>query len=161
MVACRSWQVGRAPAPPRAAAVAQWPAPVLRSAPVSPTELAIYAAEVKLIMTGLAFLAAIFFAAALLFAFFFGTVNPRLRRAVRRSKRLRDENATLHSAIRSLKSELASGSGKVAALEKMVGSFEREIQRLDGIRKRTDTSLLETKALLARLQDGKAKVDGS
>jgi Flp pilus assembly protein TadB len=128
---------------------------------VSPTELAIYAAEVKLIMTGLSFLAAVFFAAALLFAFFFGTVNPRLRRAVRRSRRLRDENATLHSALKSLKGELASGSGKIAALEKMVASFEREIQRLDGIRKRTDTSLLETKALLARLQDGKARMDGS
>jgi septal ring factor EnvC (AmiA/AmiB activator) len=130
------------------------------AAPVSPIELAIYAAEVKLIMTGLAFLAAVFFAAALLFAFFFGTVNPRLRRAVRRSKRLHDENATLHSAVKSLKGELASGSGKIAALEKMVASFEREIQRLDGIRKRTDTSLLETKALLARLQDGKARMDG-
>jgi Flp pilus assembly protein TadB len=128
---------------------------------VSPIELAIYAAEVKLIMTGLAFLAAVFFAAALLFAFFFGSVNPRLRREVRRSRRLRDENATLHSAVKSLKGELASGSGKIAALEKMVASFEREIQRLDGIRKRTDTSLLETKALLARLQDGTARMDGS
>ena len=128
---------------------------------MSAIELAIYAAEVKLIMTGLAFLAAVFFAAALLFAFFFGTVNPRLRREVRRSRRLGDENATLHSAVKSLKGELANASGKAAALEKMVASFEREIQRLDGIRKRTDTSLLETKALLARLQDGKARMDGS
>jgi Flp pilus assembly protein TadB len=127
---------------------------------VTPLELAIYAAEVKLIMTGLAFLAAVFFAAALLFAFFFGTVNPRLRRTVRRGKRLRDENAALRTAIRSLKGELASGSGRIAALEKMVATFEREVHRLDGVRKRSDSSLLETKALLARLQDGGARVDG-
>ena len=128
---------------------------------MSPIELAIYAAEVKLIMTGLAFLAAVFFAAALLFAFFFGTVNPRLRRAMRRSKRVRDENTALRNAVKSLKGEVASGSGRISALEKMVASFEREVQRLNGIRKRTDSSLLETKALLARLQDGKAPVDGS
>jgi hypothetical protein len=123
---------------------------------VTPLELAIYAAEVKLIMTGLAFLAAVFFAAALLFAFFFGTVNPRLRRATRRGKRLRDENATLRQAIKSLRAEVASGGGKISALEKMVASFEREVHRLDSIRKRTDSSLVETKALLARLQEGKA-----
>jgi Flp pilus assembly protein TadB len=126
---------------------------------VTPLELAIYAAEVKLIMTGLAFLAAVFFAAALLFAFFYGSVNPRLRRALRRSKRLRDENASLHGAVKSLKGEVASGSGRIAALEKMVASFEREVHRLNGIRKRTDSSLLETKALLERLQDGTAPLD--
>ena len=43
----------------------------------------------------------------------------------------------------------------------MIASFEREIQRLDGIRKRTDTSLLETEAMLPRVQDGKARMDGS
>lgn len=128
---------------------------------MSPLELAIYAAEVKLIMTGLAFLAAVFFAAALLFAFFFGSVNPRLRRAMRRSKRLRDENTALRNAVMALKGEVAVGSGKVTALEKMVAKFEREVHRLDGIRRRTDTSLLETKALLARLQDGKAPIDDS
>ena len=126
---------------------------------MTPVELVVYAAEVKLIMTGLAFLAAVFFAAALLFAFFYGSVNPRLRRALRRSKRLRDENASLHNAVKSLKGEVASGSGRIAALEKMVASFEREVHRLNGIRKRTDTSLLETKALLARLQDGTAHLD--
>lgn len=126
---------------------------------MTPLELAIYAAEVKLIMTGLAFLAAVFFAAALLFAFFYGSVNPRLRRALRRSKRLRDENASLHNAVKSLKGEVAFGSGRIAALEKMVATFEREVHRLNGIRKRTDTSLIETKALLARLQDGTAHLD--
>lgn len=126
---------------------------------MTPTELAIYAAEVKLIMTGLAFLAALFFAAALLFAFFFGTVNPRLRRAVDSNRRLRKENAALRDTAKSLKSDLASGSGRVAALEKMVATFEREIHRLDGIRKRTDTSLLETRALLARLQDNAVRAD--
>ncbi len=128
---------------------------------VSPIELAIYAAEVKLIMTGLAFLAAIFFAAALLFAFFFGTVNPRLRRAMRRSKRLSEDNAAMRQAVKSLKGEVASGTGRISALEKMVASFEREVHRLNGIRKRTDSSLVETKALLARLQEGKAPVDGA
>jgi hypothetical protein len=127
---------------------------------VFPIELAIYAAEVKLIMTGLAFLAAVFFAAALLFAFFFASVNPRLRREVSRSQRLRDENATPYGAVKSLKGELASGNGRVAALENVVASFEREVQRLDGIRKRTDSSLLETEALLARPQDGKARMNG-
>jgi len=126
---------------------------------MTPTELAIYAAEVRLIMTRLAFLAAIFFAAALLFAFFFGTVNPRLRRAMQRTKRLREENAALRAKTKALKAEAASESGRVAALEKMNATFEREIHRLDGIRKRTDTSLLETKALLARLQDGAVPAD--
>lgn len=126
---------------------------------MTPTELAIYAAEVKLIMTGLAFLAALFFAAALLFAFFFGTVNPRLRRAIDGNRRLRKENAALRDAAKSLKGDLATGSGRVAALEKMVATFEREIHRLDGIRKRTDTSLLETRALLARLQDNAVRAD--
>ena len=128
---------------------------------MTPTELAIYAAEVKLIMTGLAFLAALFFAAALLFAFFFGTVNPRLRRAMEHSRRLRKENAALRAATKSLKSDLATGSGRIVALEKMVATFEREIHRLDGIRKRTDTSLLETKALLARLQPSAIRADDS
>jgi Flp pilus assembly protein TadB len=126
---------------------------------VTPTQLAIYAAEVKLIMTGLAFLAALFFAAALLFAFFFGTVNPRLRRAMDRNRRLTKENAALRAAARAMKGEVAAGGGRIAALEKMVATFEREIHRLDGIRKRTDSSLLETKALLARLQDNAVAAD--
>jgi hypothetical protein len=130
----------------------QWPASNFECRGVSPIELAIYAAEVKLIMTGLASLAAVFFAAALLLAFFFGSVNPRLRREVRRSQRPRDQNATLYGAVKSLKGELASGSGRVAVPEKGVASFEREVQCLDGIRKRTDSSLLETEALLARPQ---------
>ena len=54
---------------------------------------------------------------------------------------------------------LASATERVAALEKMVATFEREIHRLDGIRKRTDTSLLETRALLARLQDNAVRAD--
>ena len=120
---------------------------------MTPIQLAIYAAEVKLIMTGLAFLAALFFAAALLFAFFFGTVNPRLKRALDRNQRLTKENVALRAATKALKAEASAGSGRIAALEKMVATFEREIHRLDGIRKRTDTSLLETRALLARLQD--------
>ena len=120
---------------------------------MTPTQLAIYAAEVKLIMTGLAFLAALFFAAALLFAFFFGTVNPRLRRAMDRNRRLSKENASLRAAAKALKGDVAAGGGRIAALEKMVATFEREIHRLDGLRKRTDTSLLETRTLLARLQD--------
>ncbi len=126
---------------------------------MTPTQLAIYAAEVKLIMTGLAFLAALFFAAALLFAFFFGTVNPRLRRAVDRNRRLTKENAALRASAKSMKGEVAAGGGRIAALEKMVATFEREIHRLDGIRKRTDSSLLETKTLLARLQDSAIAAD--
>ena len=126
---------------------------------MTPIELAIYAAEVKLIMTGLAFLAALFFAAALLFAFFFGTVNPRLKRAMDRNRRLTKENVALRAATKALKAEAAAGRGRLAALEKMVATFEREIHRLDGIRKRTDTSLLETRALLARLQDSPVGVD--
>ena len=134
-------------------AVAQWPGLLLDATHVTPTQLAIYAAEVKLIMTGLAFLAALFFAAALLFAFFFGTVNPRLRRSLDRNRRLSKENAALRAATKAMKIDVAAGSGRIAALEKMVATFEREVHRLDGIRKRTDTSLLETRALLARLQD--------
>ncbi|MEO8080064.1 MAG: hypothetical protein ABI641_06005 [Caldimonas sp.] len=126
---------------------------------MTPIELAIYASEVKLIMIGLASLAALFFAAALLFAFFFGTVNPRLRRAYAHSKRLKADNTSLRAANRVLKAEAAAGAGRVAALEKMGATFEKEIQRLDGIRKRTDTSLVETKALLARLQDGTSHID--
>ncbi len=127
---------------------------------MTPIQLAIYAAEVKLIMTGLAFLAALFFAAALLFAFFFGTVNPRLRRATDRNKRLTTENAALRAAAKALKSDVAAGGGRIAALEKMVATFEREIHRLEGLRKRTDTSLLETRSLLARLQDSAIADDG-
>ena len=127
--------------------------------PVTPTQLAIYAAEVRLIMTGLAFLAALFFAAALLFAFFFGTVNPRLRRATERNRRLSQENAALRAAAKALKGDVAAGGGRIAALEKMVATFEREIHRLDGIRKRSDTSLLETKTLLARLQENAVASD--
>ena len=41
----------------------------------------------------------------------------------------------------------------------MVATFEREIHRLDGIRKRADSSLLETKTLLARLQDNAVAAD--
>ncbi len=126
---------------------------------MTPVELVVYAAEVKLIMTGLAFLAALFFAAALLFAFFFGTVNPRLRRAMERNRRMRKENAALRAATKSLKSDVAVGSGRIAALEKMVATFEREVHRLDDIRKRTDTSLLETKALLARVQESAVGAD--
>ena len=132
--------------------------PLARPA-VTPTELAIYAAEMKLLLVGLASLAAIFFAAALLFAFFFGTVNPRLRRAYRRCKRLKVENETLRSSNRTLKAELASGAARVLALENASALLEKEVHRLDGIRKRTDSSLVETKALLERLQTVTAHVD--
>lgn len=126
---------------------------------MDPLELAIFAAETKLLMIGLASLAGIFFAAALLFAFFFGTVNPRLSRMLRRNKRLRDENDALGQENRRLEAELAESAGRIAALTKASAAYEREVQRLDVIRKRTDTSLVETKALLERLQTMTAHVD--
>jgi Flp pilus assembly protein TadB len=126
---------------------------------VTPIELAIYASEMKLLLIGLASLAAIFFAAALLFAFFFGTVNPRLRRAYRRCKRLKTEGESLRSANRALKADLANGAARIVALENTSGLLEKEVHRLDGIRKRTDSSLVETKALLERLQTVTAHVD--
>ena len=126
---------------------------------VTPLELAIYASEVKLLLVGLASLAAIFFAAALLFAFFFGTVNPRLRRAYRRCKRLKAENEALRASSKALKTDLANGAARIAALEHTSALLEKEVHRLDGIRKRTDTSLVETKALLERLQTVTAHVE--
>jgi Flp pilus assembly protein TadB len=126
---------------------------------VTPTELTIYAAEMKLLLVGLASLAAIFFAAALLFAFFFGTVNPRLRRAYRRNKRLKAQAEALHAANRTLKEDMASGAARIMALEHASAAFEKEVHRLEGIRKRTDSSLIETKALLERLQTVTVHVD--
>jgi hypothetical protein len=126
---------------------------------VTPTELAIYAAEMKLLLIGLASLAAIFFAAALLFAFFFGTVNPRLRRAYRRNKRLKIQAEALRASNKSLKEDMASGAARIIALEQSSAAFEKEVHRLDGIRKRTDSSLIETKALLERLQIVTVHVD--
>ena len=126
---------------------------------MTPTELAIYAAEVKLLLTGLATLAAICFAAALVFAFFFGTVNPRLRRAYRRNKRLKVQVESLRNANKTLKDDMANGAAKIIALEQSGAAFEKEVQRLAGIRKRTDSSLIETKALLERLQTVTVHVD--
>ena len=119
---------------------------------MTPTELAIYGAEMKLLLTGLASLAAIFFAAALVFAFFFGTVNPRLRRADRRNKRLKAQTEALHAANKTLKEDMATGAARIIALEQSSAALEKEVHRLTGIRKRTDTSLIETKALLERRQ---------
>ena len=126
---------------------------------MTPTELAIYAAEVKLLLIGLASLAAICFAAALVFAFFFGTVNPRLRRAWRRNKRLEVQVESLRTANKALKDDMASGAARIVALEQTSAAFEKEVQRLAGIRKRTDNSLVETKALLERLQTVTVHVD--
>jgi hypothetical protein len=126
---------------------------------VTPTELAIYAAEMKLLLVGLASLAAIFFAAALLFAFFFGTVNPRLRRADRRSRRLKAENDALRAGTKALKVDLAGGAARIVALEHASALLEKEVHRLDGIRRRTDSSLVETRALLERLQTVTAHVE--
>ena len=84
---------------------------------MTPIELAIYASEMKLLLIGLASLAAIFFAAALLFAFFFGTVHPRLRRADRRCQHLKAETETLRAANRALKVDLGHGAARIAALE--------------------------------------------
>ena len=126
---------------------------------MTPIELAIYAAEMKLLLVGLASLAAIFFAAALLFAFFFGTVNPRLRRADRRAKRLQAEAESLRAANKALKTDLANGAARVMALEHSSALLEKEVHRLDSIRRRTDSSLVETKALLERLQTVTAHVD--
>ena len=126
---------------------------------MTPIELAIYAAEMKLLLTGLASLAAIFFAAALVFAFFFGTVNPRLRRAYRRNKRLKVQADALRTANKALKEDMASGAARIMALEQSSAAFEKEVHRLEGIRKRTDTSLIETKALLERLQTVTVHVD--
>ena len=126
---------------------------------MDPLELAIFAAETKLLMIGLASLAGIFFAAALLFAFFFGTVNPRLRRMLRRNKRLRDENDALGRENCRLQAELAAGAERIAALARASAAYEKEVQRLDAIRKRTDGSLVETKALLDRLQTMTAHID--
>jgi gas vesicle protein len=139
-----SWQISRACVPACA---------------VTPIELAIYASEMKLLLIGLASLAAIFFAAALLFAFFFGTVNPRLRRADRRSKRLKAETDSLRAAQKGLKTDLANGAARIVTLENANALLEKEVQRLHGIRKRTDSSLLETKALLERMQSVTAHVD--
>ena len=145
---------------PRAAAPFSWqiapPAPI---ASMTPTELAIYGAEMKLLLTGLASLAAIFFAAALVFAFFFGTVNPRLRRADRRNKRLKAQTEALHAANKTLKEDMATGAARIIALEQSSAALEKEVHRLTGIRKRTDTSLIETKALLERLQTVTVHVD--
>ena len=124
---------------------------------VTPIELAIYASEMKLLLIGLACLAAIFFAAALLFAFFFGTVNPRLRRA--------DALQLLKAETERSRDEPGAEAGSRqrrrphAALEHSSALLEKEVHRLDGIRKRTDSSLVETKALLARLQTVTAHVD--
>jgi hypothetical protein len=126
---------------------------------VNPVELAIYAAEMKLLLVGLASLAAIFFAAALLFAFFFGTVHPRLRRADRRCERYKAENESLRAGQRALKADLARGAARIVALEHATALLEKEVHRLEGIRKRTDSSLVETKALLERLQTVTAQVD--
>jgi len=126
---------------------------------VTPIELAIYASEMKLLLVGLASLAAIFFAAALLFAFFFGTVHPRLRRAYRRCRRLKTETETLRASNRALKADLASGAARIMTLEHSAALLEKEVHRLDGIRRRTDSSLVETKALLERLQTVTAHVD--
>jgi len=126
---------------------------------VTPIELAIYASEMKLLLVGLASLAALFFAAALLFAFFFGTVNPRLRRAYRRCKRLKTETESLRAANKALKTDLANGAARIIALENASALLEKEVHRLDGIRRRTDSSLVETKALLERLQTVTAHVD--
>lgn len=113
----------------------------------------------KLLLIGLASMAAIFFAAALLFAFFFGTVNPRLRRACRRNKRLKIQAETLRASNKMLKEDMASGAARIIALEQSSAAFEKEVHRLDGIRKRTDSSLIETKALLERLQIVTVHVD--
>ena len=126
---------------------------------VTPIELAIYAAEMKLLLIGLASLAAIFFAAALLFAFFFGTVNPRLRRAYGRNRRLKAQTESLRSSHKTLKEDMASGAARIIALEQASAAYEKEVHRLDGIRKRTDSSLIETKALLERLQTVTVHVD--
>ena len=113
----------------------------------------------KLLLLGLASLAAVFFAAALLFAFFFGTVNPRLRRAYRRNKRLEAQAEALRSSNKTLKEDMASGAARIMALEQASAAFEKEVHRLDGIRKRTDSSLIETKALLERLQTVTVHID--
>jgi hypothetical protein len=126
---------------------------------MTPLELAIYASEMKLLLIGLASLAAIFFAAALLFAFFFGTVNPRLRRADNRCRQLKADNETLRAANRALKVDLAHGAARITALEQASAVLEKEVHRLDGIRKRNDSSLAQTKALLSRLQTVTAHVD--
>ena len=126
---------------------------------MTPTELAIYAAEMRLLLVGLASLAAIFFAASLLFAFFFGTVNPRLRRSDRRCKRLKAQNEALRAGNRALKVDLANDAARILALEQASALLEKEVHRLDGIRRRTDSSLVETRALLERLQTVTAHVD--
>ena len=126
---------------------------------MTPTELAIYGAEMKLLLTGLASLAAIFFAAALVFAFFFGSVNPRLRRAYRRNKRLKAQAQALRGANKTLKEDMTNGAARIIALEQAGAALEKEVHRLAGIRKRTDTSLTETKALLERLQTVTVHVD--
>jgi hypothetical protein len=126
---------------------------------VTPIELAIYASEMKLLLIGLACLAAIFFAAALLFAFFFGTVNPRLRRSDHRCQLLKADNETLRATNKGLKVDLANGAARIMALEHSSALLEKEVLRLEVIRRRTDSSLLETKALLERLQTVTAHVD--
>ncbi len=112
-----------------------------------------------MLLIGLASLGAICFAAALVFAFLFGTVNPRLRRAWRRSRRLKAQFESIRSTNRALKSDMASGAARIIALKQSCTAFEKEVQRLTGIRKRTDSSLVETKALLERLQTVTVHVD--
>ena len=86
-------------------------------------------------------------------------MSLRRRIAHRRCERYKAENDSLRSGQRALKADLASGAARIRALEQASALLEKEVHRLEGIRKRTDSSLVETKALLERLQTVTAQVD--
>jgi septal ring factor EnvC (AmiA/AmiB activator) len=74
-------------------------------------------------------LAAVGWGAGLIFAFLYGTVSPRLRRVVRKWAQTRDS--------------LAEARKRIKSLEQTCIDFERELIRVDKIRKRTDDHYID------------------
>ena len=88
--------------------------------------------------------AIICFAAALFFSCAYGTVYPLLKAVRRRSNRYSAKN-------KELTADLANTRRRIVALESVCVEFEKELVRVDSIRKRTDEKYTEHRR---RWEDG-------
>jgi prefoldin subunit 5 len=83
--------------------------------------------------------------AALVFAFLYGTVRPRMRRVIRIGKQYRAE-------LKEARAMILQGANKIRALENTCIAFEKELKRVDRIREKCEDYATEARKENERLR---------
>lgn len=122
---------------------------------MTPTEISVYAPETATILRALMVLSFTGLAGTVSFAFLYGTVHPRLRRAWRRLAHRNDDIEELRTTNEQMTTELLAAARRILDLENVCTAFEKELARVDEIRKRTEDG---ARVKNLRLENAEAEV---